>query len=639
MTHTLVLLIDHAARLLWTAGMQFTFFGIALLVPMSMMRRRPAGRHFLASVALVAALMSLLTAVCSNRLGWGCVPVPAWLFLVDGPTDPGAVNPRSEPVAQLVAPPREVLSPPLLEESRRVTPESGRRTLASANGREARGNLARRPVADPQPGDGGIGPAASSQAVKTPAAASGSPTRDQLRRPGDSRVEVTAFARTPSSLSLLFLRSGLVVWFLGVCIVSVRLLRTRTRLRHLIDAARPVVDQRVLALVERTATDIELSSTPAILASESVTNPFVAYARAPRIVVPASLVAPALESLLSQVLVHECGHIARHDLRIGWIQAWSKVLCWPHPLVHYYSAVLSQSREELCDNLVLLKVSPTDYARTLLTIGEIVVGVSPAAGISLFSRRDSLSTRIARLLDPRRDRSICLAGRHRAVLTTVAAMLAFAVMGFRAQDPPRRVPSRESVPVSTVQKPSSIVTADELVRRLAACSINWMTPSPSIESLEYDFVSIPEITRVKVRRGQQRRYGVWIGTTLRAGFHDLMKSPDKFAVEVKRGADAKRLMLTARLKDPTKFIGVEVGNGVENTWRGYFSHGARGTTIVVDAERWIPLEEQTGATTIRYSDWQEIGPGNGCRGRSTSLVAPPTTARTFPGSAMRSGWR
>ena len=33
----------------------------------------------------------------------------------------------------------------------------------------------------------------------------------------------------------------------------------------------------------------------------------------------------------------------------------------------------------------------TDYARTLLTIGEIAVGMSPAAGISLFSRRDSLS--------------------------------------------------------------------------------------------------------------------------------------------------------------------------------------------------------------------------------------------------------
>ena len=136
-----------------------------------------------------------------------------------------------------------------------------------------------------------------------------------------------------------------------------------------------------------------------------------------------------------------------------------------------------------------------------------------------------------------------------------------------------------------------------------------MTPSPSIDSLEYDFVSDPAISRVTIKRGQQRPDGVWHGTTLHAGFHDLMKSPDKFSIKVEPGSDARKLTLTARMKDATKFIRVEVGNGIENSWRGYFSHGARHTTIVVDAERWVPLEEQTGATNIRYSDWQAAGPG------------------------------
>ena len=56
-------------------------------------------------------------------------------------------------------------------------------------------------------------------------------------------------------------------------------------------------------------------------------------------------------------------------------------------------------------------------------------------------------------------------------------------------------------------------------------------------------------------------------------------------------------------------IRVEAGNGVENSWRGYFSHAARETSIVVDAERLVPLEEQTGATTVRYADWQDVGGG------------------------------
>ncbi len=152
-------------------------------------------------------------------------------------------------------------------------------------------------------------------------------------------------------------------------------------------------------------------------------------------------------------------------------------------------------------------------------------------------------------------------------------------------------------------------TADEIVRKLAASCVNWTALSPALESLEYDFVSGSNITRVKVMRGQQRPHGVWIGTTLHAGFQELMKSPEKFAVEVNRGADPKKITVVANLKDGTKSIGVEAGNGVENSWRGYFSHGARGTTIVVDAERFVPLEEQTGPTTIRYSDWQEASAG------------------------------
>ncbi len=97
-----------------------------------------------------------------------------------------------------------------------------------------------------------------------------------------------------------------------------------------------------------------------------------------------------------------------------------------------------------------------------------------------------------------------------------------------------------------------------------------------------------------------------MGTTLHAGFRELMKSPERFAIEVSRSADAKRLTLTAKVKDNTNIF-VEAGNGVENSWHGYFSDGASATTIVVDAERFVPLEEQTGRTAIRYSDWRETG--------------------------------
>ena len=43
------------------------------------------------------------------------------------------------------------------------------------------------------------------------------------------------------------------------------------------------------------------------------------------------------------------------------------------------------------DNMVLENVSPTDYARTLLTLGEHLNGLPTIAGFSLFSNGDALT--------------------------------------------------------------------------------------------------------------------------------------------------------------------------------------------------------------------------------------------------------
>jgi beta-lactamase regulating signal transducer with metallopeptidase domain len=604
MTQTLVLIFDQAALLVWTACVQFTLFGTALLIPMGIMRRRPASRHFLALGALVAALVSPLTSFCSYRLGWDWMPLSTWLFLVEEPREPGFVNDQSQPVDVPDTPRREVAALPPLHESSGMAPESDGRTTLSAHS-----NLANRPAVHPPSGSSELAASTPAQTITTRPTTRVSQARDQLHDAGDDHAaQAPGIAPTRNSLRLarIVIRSGFGAWFLGVLVMSVRIVRTQKRVKHLIDQARPITHMSALALTERIAASLKISSAPALLAAESVTNPFVASIRAPRIIVPTSLLGPASESLLAQVLVHECSHIARHDLEIGLLQASTRVLLWPHPLIHIYSAILSRSREELCDNLVLLNVSPTDYARTLLTLGERLRGLPVVAGVSLFSRRHSLSARIARLLDPSSDRSVRLAGTHRAVLTALALALAGSAVGVGPQEPSKRLSLEKPMPAASAQRPVSPLSADELVRRLAARSTKWITQSPSLESLEYDFVSGPQVTRIKVTRGEQRRHGVWTGTTLHAGFHELIKSPGQFAFEVSRGANAKTLKLVAKPKDAAKRIEVEAGNGVENSWRGYFSSSARETAIIVDVEKLVPLEEQSGATSIRYSDWREV---------------------------------
>ena len=100
-----------------------------------------------------------------------------------------------------------------------------------------------------------------------------------------------------------------------------------------------------------------------------------------------------------------------------------------------------------------------------------------------------------------------------------------------------------------------------------------------------------------------------MGTTLHAGFQSLVKFTDRYTISLTRQPGAKTITLLAKPKNATEHIAVEIGNGVENSWRGYYSHGAQETSIVVDAERLVPIEEHTGATNVRYSEWQDIGQG------------------------------
>ena len=169
-------------------------------------------------------------------------------------------------------------------------------------------------------------------------------------------------------------------------------------------------------------------------------------------------------------------------------------------------------------------------------------------------------------------------------------------------------------------------TAESVVRELAARSANWLAPPAALETLEYDFVSGSEVTRVRIKRGERRRPSVWMGATLRVGFHNLMQSPERYSIELKREGSAKRLTLVAKLKDEQGAFGVEVGNGVENSWRGYFSQG-RGKCPSL----WTPNDLCRSRSTQRGQPFAtptgaRLSQGNGSRDELTCFKVRFTTA-------------
>src|SRR5262249_49766791 len=139
------------------------------------------------------------------------------------------------------------------------------------------------------------------------------------------------------------------VWIGGIVFGLARLLHGIGKTRRLIAASQPVTDAQVLAIVEQSRRRLGLPRACALSLSPAVSRPVVGGVLFPRILVPPALLRSESRDDLRVALLHECGHIRRHDMAFEVLQQLVGAAYWFHPLVHVMNRALRRLREELCD--------------------------------------------------------------------------------------------------------------------------------------------------------------------------------------------------------------------------------------------------------------------------------------------------
>jgi beta-lactamase regulating signal transducer with metallopeptidase domain len=101
------------------------------------------------------------------------------------------------------------------------------------------------------------------------------------------------------------------------------------------------------------------------------------------------------------VLQHELAHIARWDYLTQWVALLSCAIHWANPLVWKLSKLLSETREEACDDKVLaLGTKSSDYANSLLEISQVIRRKwARYPGTLAMVEYSNLAKRIRRILD------------------------------------------------------------------------------------------------------------------------------------------------------------------------------------------------------------------------------------------------
>ena len=191
----------------------------------------------------------------------------------------------------------------------------------------------------------------------------------------------------------------LLVWFVGVAVLTLRLLAGWLwvqRLRsHGTSPAPAGWQQMASRLAKRLHIDGRAKPIQ-LLESALVEVPTVIGWLRPVVLMPTSALAGMGPQQLEAILAHELAHIRRHDYLVNLLQTLVETLLFYHPAVWWLSRRIRIERENCCDDLaVSLCGDPYTYAKALADL-EALRGDS--SRLVLAATGGSLLYRVRRLI-------------------------------------------------------------------------------------------------------------------------------------------------------------------------------------------------------------------------------------------------
>jgi uncharacterized protein (TIGR02246 family) len=176
------------------------------------------------------------------------------------------------------------------------------------------------------------------------------------------------------------------------------------------------------------------------------------------------------EERLSQVLVHEIGHIQRWDVLTQALSSAACALYWFNPLVWMAARQMLVERERACDDLVLENgAKPSSYAHGLLEIARSLGARWTAAHVSpAMARRSQISGRLLAVLDPGRSRQ----GLGRRVALVAALAGAGLVLPLAVLQPVAAIHAAAAPEPQAAAAPVPVIGPDDF-KAIAAVYDEW----------------------------------------------------------------------------------------------------------------------------------------------------------------------
>lgn len=194
---------------------------------------------------------------------------------------------------------------------------------------------------------------------------------------------VSVSSKAPSTFSFCLL----IIWILGMFVLTLRLFRSWKQLHNIEYSSSPIHNTKMQTIFNNCLSELKIRKKIPLYSTIDLNSPAITGILRPRIYIPAYLINEENSSNLRYILLHELQHYCHKDGIVNMLMNLFSIVYWFNPLVWFAFKKMKNDGEIACDSSVLLLLEEkdyVDYGSTLLNFAEKLSSLSSplASGIS-----------------------------------------------------------------------------------------------------------------------------------------------------------------------------------------------------------------------------------------------------------------
>ncbi|KAA6450278.1 MULTISPECIES: M56 family metallopeptidase [Bacillus cereus group] len=253
------------------------------------------------------------------------------------------------------------------------------------------------------------------------------------------------YAKQPEKQSISAYEILSYIWLLGVVCCALITIIVNKNLNQYLQKQRPITDQRVLDILNRCKSEMDIQKDIPLLFAGKLSSPTLVGIRNPKILLTENHISTLDDNQLRFIFYHELAHYKRKDVRVNWIMHHLLILHWFNPILWYASKCIREDQEIACDALALTYVhseETLEYGYTIIALLEHHSNLYPMPGVANLSKNKSALKRRIKMIKKFNKKSYRWSALGIAIVMGVST---FSLMNAKAEEPVKQIIQKDKV--------------------------------------------------------------------------------------------------------------------------------------------------------------------------------------------------